>query len=93
MKDNTQLTIAKDLLVVQLNDDVIPDSTHKTGKVVDTAQEGNTDPRLKIVKGIGRAFTILKTYVASIIRIPVKCNQRPIVAVIDTPAEVAIISD
>ena len=49
--------------------------------------------RLQVVDGIGRTFTILKTGTASMIHIPLKCNQRPIVAVIDTAAEVTIMSD
>lgn len=90
-KDDTRPTVAEDL--VQLNDDVTPDSTHKTGEVEDTTPEGTTDPRLQLVNGIGRTFTILKTSVVSMMRIPVKCNQCPILAVIDTAAEVTMISD
>ena len=47
----------------------------------------------KIVDGLGRTFTVLRTGVASMIRIPVQCNNRLMVAVLDTAAEVTIMSD
>ena len=46
-----------------------------------------------IVGGIDRTFTILKTGTASMLRIPVVCNRRPMAAVIDSAAEVTILSD
>lgn len=47
----------------------------------------------KVVCGIDRTFTILKTGTASMLHIPVVCNRRPMTAVIDSAAEVTILSD
>jgi hypothetical protein len=73
------------------------------------SQENNYDPQISesevndggqggisnesIVGGIDRTFTILKTGTASMLRIPVVCNRRPMAAVIDSAAEVTILSD
>ena len=57
-------------------------------------QENETIPENKqTVDGISRTFSILRMGTASMLRIPVICEQRPLIAVIDTAAEVTIISD
>jgi hypothetical protein len=48
---------------------------------------------VSIVGGIDRTFTILNSGTASMLRIPVVCNRRPMAAVIDSAAEVTILSD
>lgn len=57
----------------------------------DVGQRGKRDE--SIVGGIDRTFTILKTGTASMLHIPVVCNRRPMAAVIDSAAEVTILSD
>ena len=60
-------------------------------EVNDGGQGGKSDE--SIVGGIDRTFTILKTGTASMLGIPVVCNRRPMAAVIDSAAEVTILSD
>ena len=59
--------------------------------VHDGGQGGTSNE--SIVGGIDRTFTILKIGTASMLRIPVVCNRRPMAAVIDSAAEVTNLSD
>ena len=88
-------------LVTSQDKEVVPEKN--------LSQENNYDPQISesevndggqggtsnesIVGGIDRTFTILKTGTASMLRIPVVCNRRPMAAAIDSAAEVTILSD
>jgi len=79
--------------------DDIPDARKEPGSIIaesppSTVDDSRTEyQEEQVANGIGRTFSILKTGTSSMLRMPVSCNKRPIVAVIDTAAEVTIMSD
>ena len=95
--------------VSETNQELVTNQDKEVVPEKNLSQENNYDPQISesdvndgcqggtsnesIVGGIDRTFTILKTGTASMLRIPVVCNRRPMAAVIDSAAEVTILSD
>jgi hypothetical protein len=71
-------------LVTSQDKEVVPEKNSES-EVNDGGQGGKSDE--SFVGGIDRTFTILKTGTASMLRIPVVCNRRPMAAVIDSTAQ------
>jgi hypothetical protein len=91
---NQELVTSQDKEVVpekNLSQENNYDPQISESEVNDGGQGGKSDE--SIVGGIDRTFTILKTGTASMLGIPVVSNRRPMAAVIDSAAEVTILSD